>query len=240
MIIGADFYPLRKSPADSRRRSIGNERSDLGILGSCGSRALRIHEFKNPRIPWIPRDSRILGFLDVFFSFFFLFWTVGSQNPRMPGPRVPEILWTRADPRIPRRWPRESGCWIKRAWPIESDVDQTEDPRILSAFAKRPLGSARWFRFEFRVDFYPVVWYPEARRATGPSVPRATWFAFLVLWSTQLPSLFQWRADFNGPPRVPAISLSSPIRSPGGRKGNEKNKIKKKDRESDDGVARFT
>lgn len=39
----------------------------------------------------------------------------------------------------------------------------------------------------------------------------------------------------NGPPRVPAISLSSPIRSPDGTKGNEKNKKKKRQRESDDG-----
>lgn len=93
MIIGADFYSLTRSPADPRRRSIGNERSDLGILGSCGPRALQIHEFKKSSDSLNPAgfsNSRTFRY-SVYFSFlFFPFWTVGSQNPRIFGYQVLE------------------------------------------------------------------------------------------------------------------------------------------------------
>jgi len=102
-------------------------------------------------------SSKILGFLKfrgifensrIFISFFHFDCRVSkSTDRRIPGPRVSEIPWTRADPRIPTSVPRESGRWIKRAWPIEpskSDRGPSNSLRFREAAAR--FGSLISFR----------------------------------------------------------------------------------------------
>lgn len=138
----ADFF-FPRSPADPRGRSTESERLDLGILGFCG-----------PRTDFGSTSSKILGFvesrgipefLDVTSSLFLLDCRVESQNPRIVGYQVHESRKFFGPVRIlgfPRRC---QGKVVAESRELDrsSRLNQIEDPRILSAFAKRPLGSAR-------------------------------------------------------------------------------------------------
>lgn len=146
------FYFWR--PADPRRRPTGSERLDLGILGSCSPRAPRVHVQKSSDSPnpAVSRDSRILGFLDISRTFFFPFG-LSSRNLKIRGSSdtrsssLGNSLDPCGSPDL-TSVPRESGRWIKRAWPIEpgrrSDRGPSNSLRFREAAAR--FGSLISFR----------------------------------------------------------------------------------------------